>query len=259
MKTDVKKITIKGDRFTKKENLFGDKKGTENEFEAKINSLYDLADILNTSTYDPTATIPEDSYINPNIKPKNEAHKNVKYWYKFRNNIVLDGVPYTVTFNIRDKGKDQYQYLIDFKEDKTLGRINNKAVKNLPQADQASYNNSIPQKQDLSTGSEKKVVKRSISKKTQKSAEDPYFTIAEQRSEINELKKDLREVREQSNEQFMRANAALDEAAEAKGKAETYVNANQANHKRLTETRGRLAVERELNKRYRADNLTLAK
>ena len=26
--------------------------------------------------------------------------------------IVLDGTPYTVTFNIRDKGKEQYEYLL---------------------------------------------------------------------------------------------------------------------------------------------------
>lgn len=43
---------------------------------------------------------------------------------------------YVVTFNIRDKGKDQY--LIDFKEDKTPG-LSNTAVKKLVGAD-LSYN-----------------------------------------------------------------------------------------------------------------------
>ena len=70
------------------------------------------------------------------------------------NALDMDGVPYTVTFNIRDKGKDQYQYFIDFKEDKTPG-LSNTAAKSLLRADQASYSKSIPQKSDLSTGNQK--------------------------------------------------------------------------------------------------------
>ena len=147
LKTDVKKIRVLGDRFTAQKNLYGDSKGQDGEYEAKINALYDLADILTTSTFDPTATDTENSYANPNIKPKNKAHEGVKYWYKFRNEIVFDGVPYTVTFNIRDKGKEQYQYLIDFNENKTPG-LSNTAVKGLLRADQASYEDSIPQPDD---------------------------------------------------------------------------------------------------------------
>ena len=79
----------------------------------------------------------------------------MKYWYKFSNHIVFDNMPYIVTFNIRDKGKGQYQYLIEFKEDKTPG-LSNTAIKNLLRTDQASYSNSIPQKRDLSIPSEKK-------------------------------------------------------------------------------------------------------
>lgn len=44
---------------------------------------------------------------------------------------MFDGVPYTVIFNIRDKGNEQYQYLIDFKENKTPG-ISNTAVNKPP-------------------------------------------------------------------------------------------------------------------------------
>ena len=163
LKTDVKKIRIRGDRFTSQKNLFGDKQGDPREYETKINSLYDLADILATATYDPTATNKEPSYNNPNVKPKNAAHKNVKYWYKFRNKIVFDGVPYEVTFNIRDKGKDQYQYLIDFKEDKTPG-LSNTAVNNLLRADQASYISSIPQPTQKSNTSTTKSSKNSSGK-----------------------------------------------------------------------------------------------
>jgi len=56
------------------------------------------------------------------------AHKDVKYWYKFRNNIEFDGVMFEVTFNIRDKGKEQYEYLINFKEIK--GNNPNHTIKN---------------------------------------------------------------------------------------------------------------------------------
>lgn len=75
LKTDVKKIKIRGDKFTSQKNLFGDSKAVDGEYAAKINSLYDLADILATSQYDPTATAKEPSYANQNTKPKNAAHK----------------------------------------------------------------------------------------------------------------------------------------------------------------------------------------
>ena len=55
-------------------------------------------------------------YKDTSKKPKNKAHKGVKYWYKFKNTIIFDGIMYDVTFNIRDKGKEQYQNLIDFRE-----------------------------------------------------------------------------------------------------------------------------------------------
>ena len=77
-------------------------------------------------------------YANPALKPKNKAHKGVKYWYKFKNEIDFDGVPYTVIFKIRDKGSEQYQYLIEFKENKTPG-LSNTAVKSLLRTDQMSY------------------------------------------------------------------------------------------------------------------------
>ena len=51
---------------------------------------------MRTSTYIPSKTAPEPSYVNPAASPKNAAHKDVKYWYKFQNDILLDGVGYTV-------------------------------------------------------------------------------------------------------------------------------------------------------------------
>lgn len=112
LKTDVKKILVNADKFTYKKNKKAADTGIVEEFNAKVSALYDLVDILETSKF--ISVKSEESYINPNIPPKNKAHENVKYWYKFENGIILDGVKYNVTFNIRDKGKEQYQYLIEF-------------------------------------------------------------------------------------------------------------------------------------------------
>ena len=179
LKTDVKKIRIKGDRFTAKKNLYGDDIIGDTEYEAKINALYDLADILATSKYDPTATNPEESYVKPGTKPKNKAHKGVKYWYKFRNEIVFDGVPYYVTFNIRDKGVEQYEYLIEFKENKTPG-LNNTVASNLLQTDQASYDSSISQKSQNSNPSGKKTFKNFDSGERFALADDDFYANGEE-------------------------------------------------------------------------------
>ena len=66
----------------------------------------------------------EKSYKDKNVPPKNKYHKGVKYWYKFKNSIVVDVKGYDVIFNIRDKEKDQYEYLIEFKKNKTQSGSN---------------------------------------------------------------------------------------------------------------------------------------
>ena len=117
---------------------------TENELQAKVNSLYDLVDILATAKYDGKEI--EESYEDPNIKPKNKAHKNVKYWYKFKNTIYFDDVLYDITFNIRDKGKKQYQYLIEFLEKNRKATHNsNTAKKSLLRTNELPSNKRIPQ------------------------------------------------------------------------------------------------------------------
>ena len=70
LKTDIKKIKIQVDKFTIQKNLYGDGKSQPSEYEAKVSSLYDLVDILTTSTYDSNATEPEPSYLNNKIVPK---------------------------------------------------------------------------------------------------------------------------------------------------------------------------------------------
>lgn len=115
LNTDTKKITVAGDKFTMQKNVYGDKKASDKEADVKIDALYDIADILRKSRF--VKKEMEESYKDPSKKPKNAAHKNVKYWYKFRNTIVFDGDVYDVTFNIRDKGKEQIQYLMTFVHD----------------------------------------------------------------------------------------------------------------------------------------------
>ncbi|MEG2378211.1 MAG: hypothetical protein RSC43_07650, partial [Clostridia bacterium] len=112
-KIDVKKINVFGDKYTISKNLFGDIYASDEEKRAKINALYDMADILNRAEF--IGKRPEPSYAS-DVPPKNAAHEGVKYWHKFKTDIILDGAPYTVIFNICDKGKEQFAYLIEFKE-----------------------------------------------------------------------------------------------------------------------------------------------
>ena len=142
LNTDTKKIEVLGDRFTFDKNLYGDDYATDKEYSAKINALYDMADILSNSTF--VGKNAEDSYVN-NVPPKNKAHKNVKYWYKFKNEIVLDGSRYDVVFNIRDKGKDQYAYLIEFREKETPANSNTATKNSLLRTKQVSLDSKIPQ------------------------------------------------------------------------------------------------------------------
>lgn len=127
LNTDTKKITVAGDKFTMKKNVYGDEKASDNEADVKTDALYDLADILRKSRF--VGKGMEESYKDPSKKPKNAAHKNVKYWYKFRNTIVFDGDVYDVTFNIRDKGKEQFQYLIDFKQKGKAAKVSHTVKK----------------------------------------------------------------------------------------------------------------------------------
>ena len=127
LNTDTKKITVAGDKFTMQKNVYGDKKASDKEADVKIDALYDIADILRKSRF--VKKEMEESYKDPSKKPKNAAHKNVKYWYKFKNTIVFDGDVYDVTFNIRDKGKEQFQYLIDFKQKGKAAKVSHTVKK----------------------------------------------------------------------------------------------------------------------------------
>ena len=144
LKTDTKKLLVRGDKFTVNKNVYGDTRATDTDMEATYRMLYDMADILSTATYIPRKTQPEPSYINPSETPKNAAHKDVKYWYKFQNDIVLNEVGYTVTFNIRDKGKEQYQYLIEVKENGYT--VSHTAIEGLRRTYRASTDTRVSQK-----------------------------------------------------------------------------------------------------------------
>jgi hypothetical protein len=141
LKIDTKKIVVRGDKFTAQKNLYGDEKSREFEREARTNALYDLADILSDAKFK-SAEI-EDNYKDRTIPPKNAAHKDVKYWYKFENTIYLDGIKYDVVFNIRDKGKEQYEYLIEFYDNKKRAELTSNTANGLLRVVNPSPNNRL--------------------------------------------------------------------------------------------------------------------
>ena len=57
LKTDVKKLLVRGDKFTENKNIYGDTRATVDEMDAKYRMLYELADILSTAKYDRTAQV----------------------------------------------------------------------------------------------------------------------------------------------------------------------------------------------------------
>lgn len=124
LQTDTKKLLVETDPFTVEKNLFGDENSTRKGYQAKIASLGDLVDILERSKFDGKKVEPSyDPVTNQprkNVEPKNAAHKGVKYWYYYTNTVRIDGVNYSIVFNIRDKGKEQFVYLIEVKEKTAL-------------------------------------------------------------------------------------------------------------------------------------------
>jgi len=145
-----------------------------------------MADILENRVFDPPER-PEESYINPEIKPKNKAHKEVKYWYKFRTNIVMDGKGYQVTFNIRDKGKQQYTYLIEFKEDGTPLASNTVVSDLLRSTEMSHISNSI-------ADSQPSVKERfSISGELNTQLEETELKIDEAKARRSAISEELRE------------------------------------------------------------------
>ncbi len=146
LNTDTKKIQVMGDKFTGQKNVHGDDIASENEMQAKVNSLYDIAEILSDSKF--VGKEIEPSFEDSEVKPKNKAHKDVKYWYKFKNTISMDGEIYDVVFNIRDKGKEQYQYLIEFRKkgDNSNQPYGHKDLRRT--LDELSPTDRIPQKEE---------------------------------------------------------------------------------------------------------------
>lgn len=197
LKTDVKTISPKGDRFTYSKNLQGDNYATSTEMNTKVSALYDLADILNNSLYQNKNK--EESY-QTNVPPKNKAHKGVKYWYKYSTDIVFDGMPVTVTFNIRDKGKEQFVYLIDVNEDKKMKANIDDTFRSKPELASARSlsNNSISDKngksetENAQNGEEKSkyALSKSIEDMSAEELSEAYTESVEERQAIASYLKD---------------------------------------------------------------------
>ena len=102
-----------------------------------------MAEILSNAKY--VMKDIEDSYLNPEAKDVKKSHKGVKYWYKFKNTIYMDEVLFDVVFNVRDKGGNQYQYLVEFhkKEDNSNQPYGHKDLRRT--LDELSPTDNIPQ------------------------------------------------------------------------------------------------------------------
>ena len=165
LSTNSRKIIVNGDKFTRSKNIFGDNKSTKLGYKTKINALYDLVDILENAKYIGSGKEPS---FDSDVISKNKAHENVKYWHYFESHIIFDGVPVDVLFNIRDKGNEQFQYLIEIKE-KQSSTPSHTAAKTQPRAfvELNSVNDSIQQSSPKNNGK----TLENIDKKRQNSVE----------------------------------------------------------------------------------------
>lgn len=207
LKTNVKAINPKGDRYTYKKNVKGDFKSNNDEKNVKMSALYDLADILNNATL--KSWKKEESY-GTNIPPKNEAHKGVKYWYKYSTNIIFDGSPATIVFNIRDKGKEQFVYLIEAHlAEKSKVNLNDTSGYNSRLAPEGSpYNNSIPNNNG-----------RTETENAQNSEQSGKLALRKDITEMNEteLREEVSRISEENKalQTFIREGAAVPTADES--------------------------------------------
>ena len=189
LKTDTKKIHVNADKFTTAKTIYGPEIPLSiEERSALINSLFDVAHILSNSKYVPQTRekMIEPSYADPTIAPKNKAHKDVKYWYKFKNNIVFDGVPYEVVFNIRDKGKEQYEYLIEFHK-KTPNRNSDTVSKRNLALDGSASKKYIPQPSSDSQEENQNSLRKDSSGNALSPAQQRFFADSKIRDEDGNL------------------------------------------------------------------------
>ncbi|MDO4711522.1 MAG: hypothetical protein Q4A75_06050, partial [Peptostreptococcaceae bacterium] len=68
----------------------------------------DLIDILQNAKL--VDIKPEESYFDPDIPPKNDAHRGTKYWHHYKSIVDLEGDKYEVEFSVAEKRNGEYKF-----------------------------------------------------------------------------------------------------------------------------------------------------
>lgn len=100
-----KYIVAQFDIHTARENIYGDRFSDNEGYKFKIKNIKNLSDYIGKSNY---------SYSSAESGKNTKAHKGVKEWHYFVNQIQTDVGKFDINVNVRDKGNNQYVYLVTF-------------------------------------------------------------------------------------------------------------------------------------------------
>ena len=105
LKIGDREIIAEFDRYGARENFYGDKISDRAGYNFKKNNVEKLPEYIRTSTY---------AYSSPEKGKNSDAHKGVIEWHYFINEIQTNEGIFDINVNVRDKGKNQFVYLITF-------------------------------------------------------------------------------------------------------------------------------------------------
>lgn len=100
-----REIIARFDRYGARENFYGDKFSDKEGYLFKKNNVDNLPEYIKTATY---------SYSQPEKGKDTPAHKDVKEWHYFINEIHTNEGDFDIVINVRDKGESQFVYLVTF-------------------------------------------------------------------------------------------------------------------------------------------------
>ncbi len=105
-----REIDARFDKTGAKEIIYGKSKSrneTINEYKTKLKNIDNLPEYISTSRYKNSA---------PELGKTTNAHKGVKEWHYFENNVVINSRQYNVFIDVRDMGDNQFVYSVKFKK-----------------------------------------------------------------------------------------------------------------------------------------------
>ncbi len=95
-------IKVKANRKSINKNLYSGNAAEKTKFP------FDLVDILKNAKLNDIEKEP--SFFDPNIEPKNDAHRNTKYWHHYKSIVNLDGTDYEITFSVAEKVNGSFKF-----------------------------------------------------------------------------------------------------------------------------------------------------